>query len=449
MNKTAQTYEPGPDDRAIECIPLIDGLCMAGVNHRSAPLELREKVAVPDGQAQHVMRTLARDLGLDEVLVLSTCNRTEVYWASQEEIEPRRVFQAMPYLEQKDVQKLEPVIYACRAEEAAAHLFSVACGLDSMVLGESQIVAQVKGAYQDSRACGCAGPSLNALFQKSLEVTKKVRTHTSLLSHKASVPSVALGLTKAIFEDLSATYILVIGTGEIARITIESLKKRGAVNLGFVSRSEQRAKDWARKVRSEDAWTMDNLTEALGKADIVVACTSAEEPVITVEMTKRALADRDRPNRPLLILDLGLPRNAEKKVGKIEQVYLYNIDDLQEVVEKNGEKLEAEIKRARHIIDKAVEDYFLECRAATAASTIREIREFARQVAEAELARATNKMTGLNEKDRREMEKMVHRIMGKILHHPSQSLRLASKNGQGDQAISWARKLFGLSRDKD
>ncbi len=427
-----------------EHIPLVDVLRMAGVNHKTASVALREKLAICEEVAPEAMDRLRNEFQLNELVALSTCNRTEFYWTSSKQVDPERLFRSLLDIDSEGSEDLSSSIYSGSGRDVATHLFQVACGMDSLVLGETQIASQVKKAYEQSRERNFTGHPMNALFQKAFQITKRVYTYTSLTSQGVSIPSVALEFAEAIFDDLSGMFVVVIGTGEMARLTFGVLRQRGAHKVAFVTRSSERAREWGTLHEAAEVTTMEKITEVLGRADIVVACTSTDRPVVTSEHVRKALSASRRPNRPLLILDLGIPRNIDPGVGDMEQVFLHNIDDLEKVVERNRARLEVELVKARGIVKGGLEDYLRECRAATAATTIHEIRSFAQDIAAMELERTMKRISHLSERDKEEVTTAVHRILGKILHPPSENLRMVTKNGGGDEAISWARKLFGL-----
>ncbi len=433
-----------PKTTASECIPLVDSLHLAGVNHRTASLEIREKLAVPKGKINAVLNTLSKNLGLSELVIISTCNRTEFYWASDKKISPLEFLRALPLLNPDNPEPLQPLIYAYSGKEAVSHLFEVTSGLDSLVLGETQVFGQVRSAYECSREIGITGIALNFLFQKAFETTKKVHNQTALLSQKASIPSVALEFARAIFEDLSDAFVLVIGTGEIAEVTVEVLRKRGVRKMGFISRTADRAKIWKEKYPNSEVAILENLSSLLWKADIVITCTETDRPILGAKEVSQALDTRQKRNRPFLILDLGIPRNVSPDLKKLGQVYLKDIDDLQEIINKNQAQLELEVIKARRIIETGVQDYLQFCKSATVASTIKEFRALAEEIAQKELNRSLRKLGELSPEQKQELEILVHRILGKVLHNPSQRLRLVARDNQAQQAIQWARILFGL-----
>ena len=431
-----------------EELELLEAVSVAGVNHRTAPVELREKLAIPKGGARTLLDQQADQFGLSEVVALSTCNRTEFYWAGGSDVVPPELFACFPEVGPDGASELEPSVYVHRGREAARHLFNVACGLDSLVWGETQILHQVKKAYERSREETYTGSILNLLFQKTFQVAKEVHTRTRIGAQRASVPSVALELAKAIFEDLSEVFVLVVGTGEIAQLTFDAMLDQGAERYGFVSRTAERAREWGERHNAE-TWTLEQLPEVLPQTDILVACTSSTEPVISAEAVKSALSARPGLSRPLLILDLGLPRNVEESVSELEQVYLHDVDDLQEVVERSKAQREKEAAKAEIIVAAALEDYDRECRARTASAVIKQIRANARQMGDAELDRSLNRLPDLSPEQRDEVGVLVHRVLGKLLHSPTKALNRASKNGSGREAVDWARQFFGLNDEED
>jgi glutamyl-tRNA reductase len=443
-----ETEKPALEIATCECNPLVDCLRMAGVNHKSASLAVRELVALPKGGSADFVNELSRKLPIREVVALSTCNRTEFYYASRDPIAPMTLFEALTDGNPRIMSMLAGSLYSAEAGEVAKHLFRVTCGLDSLVLGETQILSQVKRAYERSREQDLTGTSLNLLFQKAFEAAKQVHTRTSLNSHQASIPSVALKLAEAIFDDLSQPFIVVVGTGEIARLTLEALTARGAAKLAFVTRTAERARVWAEIHPGARVGTMDELPELLRRADMVVCATATGKPVITTTMMANALQNRPHRSRPVLLVDLGVPRNIESAAGILEQVFLHNIDDLQAVANKNRARLELEVQKAQKLLAEHLDEYLGHCRGATAGDTISEIRLLARRIADLEMERTMKKMPHLTEREQGEIGELVHRILGKILHEPTQNLRQAVRQEQGVEAVSWARKLFGLDSMK-
>lgn len=445
--------------------PRLDGLRMAGLNHRTAPVELRERLAVVKGDGSALLESVHEQFPLKEVVVLSTCNRVEFYWTESGPVDGARLIAAVAAQRAATAEAGTPAssplsadstgldaeiashVYRHEGAQAAGHLFQVAVGLDSLVVGETQILHQVKRAYERSLALGLTGPVLNPLFQKSLQMAKEVHTKTRLTAHQASVPAVALDLAEAIFGDLTSTSVLVVGTGEMAQLTFESLRKRGVQPFAFISRSSERARAWS-ETHSSPVLTPEALPDVLPRADIVVACTASQQPIVTAEMVRRALAARPGRSRPLLILDLGLPRNVDADVRRIEQVYLHDLDGLEAVVEGNRRRQEREVVAARELLSMGLESYCRECLVWTASSTIQELRARTEGMAREELARSLNRMPDLTEGEREQVGLLVHRILGKVLHGPTRALKEASENGCGVEGVRWARRIFGMEKEQ-
>lgn len=426
---------------------ILDQAMMAGVNHRTAAVQLREKLAIPKEMASSLPAALSEELGLKEVIALSTCNRTEIYWRCREHPSWREIFGMLPSLDETEVEQVAKSIYTRRGEDLVLHLFRLASGLDSMVVGETQVLGQIKAAYECSRELGFTGAVFNPLFQYAFQVAKQVHTGTRLATRQASVPAVAIGLAEAVFGDIEQTAVLVLGTGEIAGLTLDALRDRGASKFIFVSRSEDRASEWEAS-HGASAGTIDEIDQLLPGADIVITCTDCSAPVLGVDHFQRALEKRPQRGRPFLVLDLGLPRNVAPDVSRIESVFLRNIDDLQEVVQKNLERLATEQEKAENMVERAHATFCRQWRARSADGTIAEIREITESTAQEELERALRRLPELGPEGKEEIKLLVHRLVRKFLHHPSRALRDASADGLAADAVMWARRLFGL-RDND
>jgi glutamyl-tRNA reductase len=331
-------------------------LHVAGVDYRSVPVDLRERLTVSKGELRGALERVRAIPGVREAVLLSTCNRTECYWVASDPVDPLSLLQAACAAGEETVREIAPFVRVRSGEEAAGHLFRVACGLDSMVVGETQILHQAKRAYEGANGAGCTGPLLNSLFQKAFESARKVHATTRLAVQRASVPGVALDLASAIFDDLSEVFVLVVGTGEVARLTLEVLRKRGVRRAAFVSRTTEGAMAWEARSSSE-VWTLSEIDKVLWKADIVIACTGADRPVLTPREIRTALGMRKGRQRPLLILDLGVPRNVDSSVASLEQVYLRDIDDLGQVVEQRKALQEAEIRAAEGVVREVLKGY--------------------------------------------------------------------------------------------
>ena len=320
-------------------------LFLIGATHHNAPVEVREKLAV-DSEAA-LRQDLSTVTGLREIAVLNTCNRVEFYGVCSDEAAVESV-QAVYCARQKfDVGQFEKIRIRLTGKEAALHLFEVASGLDSQLLGENEVFGQVKEAYAAAQAAGSTGAVLNRLFQKAFQAAKHVRTHTGISSGRVSIANVAVDLATNIFGSLAGTKVLVLGTGEIGEGTAKAFKSRGAEDLAVAGRRHERATEVAGGLGAGTV-RFDELDAHLSGYDIVVCSTSA--PMTILSTSAVAAAIRRRPARPLLLIDLALPRDVEAAAGDLQNVFLYNLDDLAKIAETNRAAREAEISKCRQLL---------------------------------------------------------------------------------------------------
>ncbi len=324
----------------------MDLICI-GLNHETAPVEVREKFAVPMEQLGVKSHELTELAGISEAVVISTCNRMEVYVASES------VEEAEVSLKDKlDYAADNEHFYEFKSKDAMQHLCKVVSGLDSMVLGETEIFGQVKKAYQFAHGAAATGGILNKIFQKSFGVGKKVRTQTMIQNGQTSVGSVALDLAEKIFSDLKHSKVMVIGAGEMSRITVQSMVLRGVKKVYVTNRSFDKAQALADEVGGE-AVRFDDWNKVLTEVDVVISSTGASEPVVTRAQIEAVRSKRKY--RPLFIIDIAVPRDIDHEVGEIEEVYLYDLDTLQQQVEQGKAKREEQIAACEKIISKEVD----------------------------------------------------------------------------------------------
>ncbi len=328
-------------------------LCIIGLNHRTAPLEFREQLAVPAERVPLLLETLRREAGFEEVVVLSTCNRLEVYGVSSGgPVSAAQVFEAVAAtqgtVQSKGFPQLASFLYIHRNEACIQHLFRVASSLDSLVVGETEIVGQVKKAYQLAHASGATGKVLNRLFQKALSVSKEVRTRSGIGRCSTSVGAVAVDLAEKIFgEQLTGRTILIIGAGKIGETTLKHLTKQGVKSILVANRSLERAQDLVAKFQGE-AVPFSDLPHALAQADIVISSTSAPDYIIRRGEVAQAMARR--PDRALLLIDLAVPRDIDPAALQVSSVYLYNIDQLSELARMNRNRRQAEAAACEQMV---------------------------------------------------------------------------------------------------
>ncbi len=325
-----------------------------GASHHTAPIDIREKFSIAPDEFGHAYRLLRNVPGISEVALISTCNRTEIYGVAEGETGVRSLSETFCQLREIGGDGFRQYGFELRDRQAVRHLFAVASGLDSLVVGEAEILGQVKEAYTIATEHRTLGPLLNRLFQKSFQAAKWVRTHTAVGRGQVSVGSVAVDLALKIFGNLSSTKILVVGAGEISERTINALKSRGATDFTICNRTNHRAMDLARQYGG-NALPFEQLESAVGKFDIVLCSTASPDPILR----KRTLRDavKGRGYQPLFLIDLSLPRDVEEAAGTIENVFLYNIDDLSKIADENLALRRAEIERCHEILDQRA-DYF-------------------------------------------------------------------------------------------
>src|SRR5450631_3678527 len=305
-----------------------------GINHRTAPVALREKVAFGEDRLLAALRTLRQEAGVAEVVILSTCNRTEVYWAG-----PASGAELSLWLERHHGNNLDLAasLYIHQESRAVEHAFSVASGLDSMVLGEAQILGQLKDAYRVAQQAGCTGPALNMLFQAAFSAAKRVRTETQIGANAVSLASVTVGLARRMFADLGAQSALLIGAGEMIALTARHFAAAGVKRIVIANRTLSRAQTLAAEIKGY-AVDLSQLDKELAAADIVVSCTASPTPLIS--KSAAAAAMRSRRRRPIFMVDLAVPRDIDPSVADLEDAYLFSIDDLQPLVDENRKQRE-------------------------------------------------------------------------------------------------------------
>lgn len=354
-------------------------LVLLGVNHRQAGMELREKLSLQESEIPYALDYFVQDGGISECFLLSTCNRTEFYAVCSKNEELLTRFQGYYH----DVKKqtfdcsLAQALYMREDESAVRHLFAVACGLDSMVLGETQILGQLKDAYQSCQAVGTTGVYLHSLCQKAIATGKKVHTHTSLGQHAVSFGYAAVQVARIIFNSLQNKTLMVIGTGEMAKLTLQNLFSLGANEVIVASRHRDRAEALANRFKGR-VINYARLANGLVDADVVICATQAPHYIINVE---RLIGSRQKKNgQPLLLIDLAVPRNVDSAVANLAGVYLYNLDDLQSIICESLKNREVEAEKAGSIIEEQVKDFLRWYRRQRAIPVIASLRNKGEQI---------------------------------------------------------------------
>ena len=409
------------------------------MSHRSAPIEVRERVAFPPCAGRRFLRRLQDEGVVSEAVLLSTCNRTEVYAVVEDEDARGRVLDLLA--EDRGVERasLEQDTYWLTDAEAVRHLYRVASSLDSMVVGEGQILGQVREAYRAATEEHCAGQILNRLFHTSLRVGKRVRSETGIGDSSLSVPRVAVKLAEEVFGDLAGRRALILGAGDMGELVVEHLKDRGVADLLIANRTPQRASLLAERVGGRDV-AFDALAAELPEVDVVVSSTGSGEWVVQSETVAGALALR---SEPLFFIDIAVPRDIDPVVQTLEKVYLYDIDDLQAVVERNAEGRQDAAEEGEAMISPAVLEFMGWLSTLHVVPLIQELRDGAEQIRRHELARALSRME-LSPEEVASVERMSHSLVNKLLHGPIQEIKARAEAGSPLESSEVRRRLMAL-----
>ncbi|GIX02525.1 MAG: glutamyl-tRNA reductase [Thermogutta sp.] len=418
---------------------------VVGCSHRTTPLEIREKLAFGLQEVPAVLRAWREQMGPTEAVLLSTCNRVELYLASDTYPLPP-VGETIDFILGSRGQKQEEwerYFYSYDLEDAVRHLFRVAAGLDSMVLGEPQILNQVKQAYQMAVDHEMVGAIFHQTFQYALKAARRVASETSIQQRRVSIPSIAVAeFARAIFEHFEDKLTLVIGAGEMAEETLRYLREEGARRIIVINRHFERAQELAARWEGE-ARPWDELWNTLREADVVVSTTGSSQPIVKRESLAPVIATR--PERPLFVLDLALPRDFEPSVGDIPGVYLYCLDDLQEVCQRNREARDRELPHAYAIVDQEVSALLSTLYRRAATPVIQQLRAEWDAVKEEELRRLWQKYPNLDPQLKADIEKSFDRLVAKLLHPPLASIHEHSHASSPHELLDALRKLFRLA----
>ena len=414
---------------------------IAGVSHTTAPIEVRERVAFRPQEAVHELARLRESGVIREGVILSTCNRTEVYTVEErgESLGP-----ISSILSARLGEDATPFIYVRRDRDVASHLFGVAAGLDSMILGEAQIQGQVQDAWEQCRAE--SGPILNRMFQNALLAAGRAREETGIGKGAASVSSAAVQLARKIFGGLGGRRAMILGAGDVAEIALKCLLSEGVRVAIVANRSHERAQSLAERYGAA-AMHYDQCWNSLRDVDVLICSTAAPVPVVKVARVRDAIMARG--DRPLCILDIALPRDVEAAVGELDNVFLYDLDDLRAAAAANLERREDDVPAAEQIIAQEAQKYWDWVAGLTAVPVVREFREEMDRVRSTELAAAIRRLGPLSADQTETLEHFSRVLMNKFLHEPSVRLKAAAANGRGLGVVDTARYLFGLGEKGD
>lgn len=422
-------------------------LVLVGVNHKTAPVELREKLCglFPDPEAAY--QRLRAFPELAEVLYYNTCNRVEVLAVAPDpEAGIRRLQEFLASHPEVTPQDVEKSLYVHRGEAAVRHLFRVAASLDAMVVGEPQILGQVKAAYRQATEQDATGPILNRLLHKTFSVAKKVRTETGIGDHAVSVSYAAVSLGKKIFGELAGKTALLIGAGEMAELALEHLRRQGVAQIVIANRTLERAARLADRFRGR-AVPLEGLEEELLKCDILISSTGAEGYVLTREQVAAAM--RRRRQRPLFLIDIAVPRDLDPRINELEYVYLYNIDDLKEVVETNVQRRQEAAAQAEGLVAAETLKFMDWLKTLGVFPTIIALQEKARAICRQELKKTLSHLGPLTPEQVEALEVLTRSVAAKLLHDPIMFLKRNHHSRHAAAEITLVRRLFHLDPEED
>jgi glutamyl-tRNA reductase len=420
-------------------------IVLIGLNHRTAPVEIRERISFSEEGLGRYLKALQGLPSLMEGLILSTCNRVEICAAtrdSEKGVEEIKGF--LSHQHHVPLSAFEDALYVLKGEELVRHVFRVASSLDSMVVGEPQILGQIKGAYKAAHAARATGTLLNQLFHKAFSVAKRVRTETTIGNGAVSVSYVAVGLARRIFAHLEGREVLIVGAGEMCELAAQQLVRGGIKGIVVTNRTWERALELAQRFHGE-AIPFSELPHALVRADIVISSTGSPDFVVRKEEVFAIM--KKRKNNPLFFIDIAVPRDIDPQVNTIDNVYLYDIDDLQKVAEANMKDRRYKARRAEEIVTTEVEKFCRWYQTLEVTPTIISLKAKMEGMREKELKKTLSALPHFSQEEQRALEALSEAIVKKILHGPISLLKEARQNSEGELYIDVVKKLFKLDED--
>jgi glutamyl-tRNA reductase len=423
----------------------VSELLALGASHKTAPVEIREKLALPEPRAAEFLRDLRGNADVQEAVAISTCNRTELYLVVGDPVEAEgRVLSMLASQAGIRPTELATDIYSYRNCDAARHLYRVTAGLESMIVGEAEVQGQVKRAYDAALAKETAGPLTNHLFKAALKAGKRVRSETEIAERQLSLPAVAVALAKELLGDLEGLSVVIVGTGETSELTARALADSGGETVFVASRRRDRAIGLARRYGGTSV-SFDELPTALETADIVVAATAS--PHLLLEARELAVVMRSRGNRPVLLIDLAVPRDIDAACGELEGVSLYDIDDLQAVISRNRKVRQVEARKAEGIIEEEIQHFAAWLGSLEVLPTVSALRARAEDIVEQVLRENENKWESASPRDRDRVDALARAIVNRLLHDPT--LRMKElRDDRVHARMALVRELFALEVDE-
>ena len=417
-------------------------ILVVGLNHKSAPVDIREKLAFNNNSVSNALSLFSQKYPSSEAVILSTCNRVEMYASSASDaVKLEDILSFLAEFHKIEKGEFSQYMYHYKDDRAVMHLFHVSSSIDSMVIGESQILSQVKEAYTLASMEQSTGKILNQLFQQALNISKTIHTNTSIGQGKVSISSVAVEFAEKIFQDFAGKMVLVVGAGEMCELLLKHLYEEGARTIIVANRTFERAQAIADAFQGE-AIKYELLGDYLSKADIIITSTSAPHYVIHSDQVKDAI--KHRRGNPMFLIDIAVPRDIEPSVGNIDNVYLYNIDDLQSVVNQNLDDRTREIEKCRAIIEKEVEHFMAKLEQIKIEPAITLLRNSFHTIGKDELSRLKPKLRNINDEEWNQVVYTMERTLNKLLHHPAKIAKQEASNGGGYRYVETIKKLFGV-----
>lgn len=419
-------------------------IAVVGLNHRTAPVEVRERLAVSSRALPEALARLLSVPDVAECALVSTCNRTEAY-AALPAHGPSTLAAELAALGGLEPRALDGHLYTHLDDSAVRHLFRVASGVDSMVLGEDQVLGQVRQAYESAQDAGATGALLNRLFESALATGKRVRSETAINRGAFSVGSAAVELASSIFGDLAGRRVLLLGAGKMSELTAERLMQSGATSVIVANRTHARAAELAAAFGGR-AVRYEQFEEEMAQADIVIASTASQHYIVRREPFEQVM--QRRRMRPIFLIDIAVPRNIDPAIGEIDCAFLYDIDDLNGIVARTSGQRQAQVQRAQGIIDEQVAEFARWRGSLQAVPVIRGLRDRLDRLAGEEMQRFGGRLSHLGKKDREVVEQMIRSLVNKISHHPITHIKDYAAI-EGDERLQTAVELFGIDHEQD
>ncbi|GIU29257.1 MULTISPECIES: glutamyl-tRNA reductase [unclassified Shewanella] len=414
-------------------------LVAIGINHKTATVDLREKVAFGPDKIHDAMKSLAASTQSGEAVIISTCNRTELYCNNSEAADVVAWLEDYHQLSHEDV---EPCLYQYKGQEAVKHLMRVSAGLDSLILGEPQILGQVKQSFVKAKEAGTVATTMDRLFQNTFSVAKKIRTETEIGAAAVSVAFAAVSMAKHIFSSLSTTQVLLVGAGETIELVARHLKDNGVKTMVVANRTVSRAEAMCDEFGAT-AITLEQIPDFLPKADIVISSTASPLPILGKGMVEKAL--KQRRHQPMLLVDIAVPRDIEAEVADLDDAFLYTVDDLQSIIEQNMASRREAAEQAELIAEDQAYQFMEWIRSLESVDSIREYRTQSMAIKDELVERAVNKLAQGGNSEQVLLE-LANKLTNKLIHAPTQALTAASR--QGDlNSLGQLRAVLGLDKD--